>query len=155
MDRFVDPELTRLPLSGHDYIDIQKRLNHGDREDMFARMAPYITAGEKTRYDSREVRTAKVLAYLMGWSFTRKGEPVPFSVSLPEQARLDTIRALDPDTFDEIHHAIEAHEDAMVKARAAEKNGQGGENAASAISPSPDITIGASSGSVNSMMTIT
>jgi hypothetical protein len=33
MGDFVKPEPIRLPLSGNEYIDIKKRLNHGERED--------------------------------------------------------------------------------------------------------------------------
>ena len=71
--------------------------------------------------DRREMRTAKLLAYLLGWSLTRDGVPVPMALALPEQARVDTIRSLDPDRAVEIHAVIEAHEDATEIARAAQK----------------------------------
>src|SRR3954464_12266481 len=110
MGDFVRPEPIRLSLSGGHYIDIKKRLNHGEREDMYARIAPYVVPGEPAHMNRREVRTAKVLTYLVGWSLTDEGMPVPMSAVLSEADRLDTIRSLDPDRFDEIHGAIEAHE---------------------------------------------
>lgn len=148
MDDFVIPEPWRLTLSDGKFIDIKKRLNHGETEDMYARMSPHGGL-----IDRREVRTAKVLAYLIGWSLTKTKDgtpaPVPMSPELPEQARLDTIRALDPDRFEEMHKAIEAHEDAMATERAAQKKILAGTPAADAISPSPSAVTGASAGSVS------
>jgi hypothetical protein len=145
MGDFVKPEPHRLSLSDNEYVDIKKRLNHGEREDMFARMAPYVVPGELAHMDRREVRTAKVLMYLLGWSLTDDGTPVPMSPVLSEAERLDTIRSLDPDRFDEIHAAIEAHEEAYAK----KKKAQATESVSPATSPSPVAVAGATSGSVN------
>lgn len=134
MSRFVKPQIDRLPLSHGDYIDVRHRLNTGEQQDMFAVMAPHMTAGEKVQLQSREVQTAKVLAYLLGWSLTDDGKPVPMSPEMPEAARLSTLRALDPDTFREIREAIEAHEDAIDKEVAEAKKIQGSERASSAPS---------------------
>jgi len=133
-----------LPLSEGDHIDVKQRLNHGEREDMFARMAPHAI-----QLDRREVRTAKVVAYLLGWSLTDgdapgQGHPVPMSPDLPEPVRIDTIRSLDPDTFVEIHDAIEAHEAAVTAARADAKKKTAGTPASDPISPSPSAAAGPS-----------
>jgi hypothetical protein len=146
---FVKPEPQRLSISGNHFIDIKKRLNHGEREDMFARITPYVVAGEQIQMDRREVRTAKVLMYLVGWSLTDEGVPVPMSPVLSEADRLDTIRSLDPDRFDEIHKAIEAHEEAYAKEQDAKKKTLATEPALPATSPSPAAVTGAMSGSVN------
>lgn len=144
MDDFVTPEPCRLTLSDGQFIDIKKRLNHGETEDMYARMSP-----DGERLDRRAVRTAKVFAYLMGWSLTKGGTPVSMALELPEQTRLDTIRALDPDRFSEIHAAIETHVQAMAEERAAQKKILSGSPAAAAISPSPSAVVGASAGSAS------
>jgi hypothetical protein len=68
MGDFVRPEPIRLSLSGGHYIDIKKRLNHGETEDMYARWAPFVVPGQPANLNRREVRTAKVLTYLLGWS---------------------------------------------------------------------------------------
>jgi hypothetical protein len=143
MDDFVAPIPERLPLSGGQYVDIKRRLNHGETEDMFARMAPHA-GGPVNR---REVRTAKILAYLIGWSLMRDGVPVPMSPELPESSRLDTIRSLDPDRAMEIHQAIEAHEQQMDAAREEQKKILSGPPAAAATSPSPSAPDGPLSGS--------
>jgi hypothetical protein len=64
MGDFVKPEPIRLPLSGNEYIDIKKRLNHGEREDLYARMAPYVVPGELRTSESAR-------------SANRKGAGVP------------------------------------------------------------------------------
>ena len=84
---FVTPAVQRLTLSTGDTIDIIKRLNHGETEDMYARFL------EKRG----SVRTVLILTYLVGWSLTRDGQPVPYGPQLSEQERTDTIRNLDPD----------------------------------------------------------
>lgn len=149
MSDFVKPEVTRLPLNGGQFVDVKKRLNHGESEDMYARMSPFVTSEGHVQVARGEVRTTKVLAYLIGWSLTSDGAPVPMSPALPEAERLATIRALDPDRFREIHKAIERHEDAMSTAREAEKKSEDGAQPSKVILPSPVSVIGATSGSVS------
>lgn len=150
MGNFVNPEPIRLTISGGDYIDIKKRLNHGETEDMYARWAPFIVPGQPTNLDRREFRTAMVLTYLLGWSLTYDdGTPVPFSPVLPETERLDTLRSLDPDRFTDIYAAIQKHEQAYDAEQAKKKNGQVTAPPAPATSPSPVAVTGAMSGSVN------
>jgi hypothetical protein len=146
MGNFVNPEPIRLPLGDGNYIDIKKRLNHGEREDMYARMAPYIVPGEPIQMHRAEVRTAKVLTYLLGWSLADdEGTPVAFAPVLPEAERLDAIRSLDPDRFDDIHAAIEKHEEAYAK----KKKLQATASASPATSPSPVAVAGPITTSVN------
>lgn len=144
MSDFVRPEPHRLTLSGGAYVDITKRLTHGETEDMFARISP-----DGAVLNRREVRTAKILAYLIGWSLTNDGTPVPYSLELPEQTRLDTIRNLDPDRAIEIYTAIEAHEAQMTQERAAKKKIRDGAPASAPTSPSPSGAAGLSPPSVN------
>jgi hypothetical protein len=54
MGNFVRPEPSRLTISGGDYIDIKKRLNHGETEDMYARWAPFVVPGEAAQLNRRE-----------------------------------------------------------------------------------------------------
>lgn len=143
MGDVVKPEPFRLTLSGHGrFIIIKKRLNQGETEDMYERMSPMVTPGSPSQLKRREVRQAKVLAYLIGWSLTDgdqpgEGLPLPMSPDMPDQERADRLRALDPDTFSEIFSAITAHEEAMEEARAAQKKILRGELASSETSPLP------------------
>jgi hypothetical protein len=115
-DRFTKPETVRLALTDGDYIDVKKRLTHGEREDMWASMAPLVEFGRPMQIQRKELRTTRVLAYLVGWSLTNNGAVVPMSPDLPESARVATLRSLAPEAFDEIHAAIVAHEDGVGEA---------------------------------------
>jgi hypothetical protein len=132
-----------LPISQGDFIDVKERLNTGEYHELMARMSPVMTPGERSQLDTRAVMTSKVLEYLIGWSFVDDGTPVPYSPEMREVDRLAIINSLDDESFNEIRDAIEAHEEAQDKARAAAKNGQGGESESSAISSSPNILAGA------------
>lgn len=134
--RFVKNESAKLPISEGDFVIVKKRLSHGEREDMFAVMAPLATPGEGFKLQRREVRTAKVLTYLIGWSLTDEDQPVPMSELMTEDERTSTIRSLDPDTFDEIYEAIEQHEESMTKKADVQKKVSTGESESSATSTS-------------------
>lgn len=130
MDRFVTPLTTRLEISDGDWIDIKRRLNTGEQQDLFAQMMPSITPGQPYALQSRHVLTAKVLAYLVDWSLTRYSKPVPVSV--------DAINNLDPDTFREIREAIDAHETVVEAELDAAKKNRSGDNASKLASISAD-----------------
>jgi len=152
MSDFVTPEPERLTLHDGKFIDIKKRLNHGETEDMYAKWAPFVEAGsgKAPLLQRREVRTSKVEAYLLGWSLTNdQGKPVAMTSEMSEADRVATIRGLSPERFDEIHAAIEAHETKMNAERAAQKKIPDGPPVDAATSSSPSPVTGPLSGSVN------
>jgi hypothetical protein len=123
--RFVTPNVARLPLSGGDYIDINRELNAGQEQRVFARMVKEMKAGERATLDPERVGRTKLAEYIVGWSFVDDaGQPVPFSE--------DALTNLTRDTYNELAAAIETHEAAMEK----EKNAPAGENKSAATSPS-------------------
>jgi len=101
-DAFVQPKKVRLSLSHDSFIDIRDRLNAGELEDLHAIWQPLITPGQGVKMQTRQVRFAKVQAYLLGWSYTDHGQPVEVSEG--------AINSLAPEVFSEIHRAIERHE---------------------------------------------
>ena len=147
--RFVKPEAIRLPLSNGDWIDVKKRLNTGETRRLFARMARDIRPGEKYSFNPEQIGLAKVLEYLLAWSFTDDARPVPYSLEMSVEQREGLIGNLDPDDFVEIREAIEAHEERISEAREKEKKERDGEHASKATSPSPDSVIGATTGSLS------
>ena len=130
MDRFVTPHTVRLDISLGDWIEVKRRLNTGEQQDLFAQMMPSITPGQPYALQSRHVLTAKVLAYLVDWSLTQYGKPVPVTV--------DAINNLDPDTFKEIREMIDAHEEAIQGEIDAAKKNPTGESALKLASTSAD-----------------
>jgi hypothetical protein len=133
MSDFVTPDVVRLTLADGAWIDIKRRLSHGEREDMYARMMPYHVPGHPPRFATVEMRTARVAAYLVNWSLAHNGTPEPIGPELPEAVRIATLRNLEADRFDEIFAALEAHEDAEAAAREAKKKRPAGESKSPAI----------------------
>lgn len=139
--RFVSPDVVRLPLTDGDWIDVKKRLNTGEQRRVFAKMARDMVPGEKVKLDPEQVGLAKVIEYLIAWSFTDNGKPVALSP--------DALGNLDVDTFNEIREAIEAHEEIQDAEREKEKNERAGGPASKPTSPSPVDAVGATSGSAS------
>lgn len=134
--QFVKPETVRLPLNGgEDYIVIRRRLTHGEQDAMYSAMRPPVFP-DGSKGTAPNIRTGKVLAYLIGWSSS-----VPMSPELAESERNDTIKGLDPDSFDEIYNAINSHVEAMDQ-----KKVPTGANESLQTSTSPVAVVGATNG---------
>jgi len=102
--RVAQPEMVRLPLSGGDFVDVQKELNAGDYFDLLVAMA-----------DRKPF--AKIIAYLVGWSLVGlNDQPLPYSLDLPENVRRDTIRSLTKATYSELSAVINRHEQSEDRA---------------------------------------
>jgi hypothetical protein len=135
--RVVQPGITRLSLSGGDYIDVQQELNAGDYYDLLIAMT-----------DRKPF--AKILAYLLGWSLVGlDGQPLPYSLALPEQERRDTIRNLNKSTLRELVAVIDRHEEAEEAALVAKKKTPGDVPVSTATPTSPPSSAGATSGLIN------
>ncbi len=119
--RFVDPEEVRLPLSDGDYLDVKKTLNAGEyRQLLYAQFKD--TDGDTIRLDHAKVGIAKLLAYILGWSFSGKdGRPEAYNLEQPEEIRRALIDNLDQDTYRELLAAVNAHEAAQEQALEAKK----------------------------------
>jgi hypothetical protein len=140
--RFVQPSVVRLPLSDGEYVDVKQELTAGEQRRIFSQLVKEMHAGEKTVLDPEQVGKTKLLEYIVGWSFLGlDGQPAPVCES--------TIDCLDTDTYRELVDAVDAHELRSEQARAARKNGQGGEKVSPAISPLPSEPAGPSITSVN------
>jgi hypothetical protein len=114
---FVADAVDRLtfdtPADGPQWMDVRHRLNAGDYEELFESYHD-----DKNRLRVARVRRLKALAYLVAWSLTRDGEPVPISS--------DALRALEAPVFKQIAELIEAHEEKTEAEATARKNDQDG-----------------------------
>lgn len=107
--RVVKPESDRLPLSDGDYVDVKRELNAGEYYDLIAAMA------ERKPF-------SKIVQYVIGWSFTGlDGKPLPYAPDMDEQARRDTVSALDKPTLRELIAVIDRHEAEEERAHAEKK----------------------------------
>jgi len=146
--RVVEPLTTTLAISDGDTLVVKRQLNAGETRAAFARMAVAGIDGAR-RVDSMEVGRSLMVAYLVDWSMVDpRGHVIPIRDQPPE-AISAALESFDSDTFAEIREAIEAHDAAVRAARDQEKNGRGGENGSSAISPSPVSVTGDTSGSAS------
>ena len=103
--RFVDPQISRLALSDGDWIEVKRDLTYGEQSAMFTAMLK----GDTATLDPTKVTPARVLAYVVAWSF-RDREDRPVAVAA------GALDSLFPDTITELRDAIDAHE--AVRARA-------------------------------------
>lgn len=120
--RFVDPEIVRLPLSEGDWIDVKKILNAGEYRKLLYEQFKDVD-GEKVVIDHAKVGIAKLLAYLIGWSFVgRNQQPEPYSLEQPEEVRRSLLDNLDQASYRELLNAVTAHEERQELELAAKKN---------------------------------
>jgi hypothetical protein len=106
-NRFVTPEIVRIPLSDGDWIEVKKRLSVGEsRQATTSFIGRFHGDGSRTP-NPEMLGMGWILAYLVRWSF-RDGNDLPVGVSL------DALKALDLDTYAEIEKAIEAHEERVA-----------------------------------------
>jgi hypothetical protein len=119
--RVVAPEEVRLTLSEGDYVDVKKVLNAGEyRKLIYDQFKD--SDGYTVTIDHAKVGIAKLLAYILGWSFVGlNNQPVPYAPDQPEEIRRATLDALDQDSYLELIAAINAHEEAQDAALAAKK----------------------------------
>lgn len=132
--RMRRPETAKIDLSLGDWLLVKKHLTAGEKRQLFSLMLKQGANGDQL--DSAKVGLAKILVYLLDWSITDADDKPVVIRDQPVSAMESALDALDPESFTEILRAIEQHDDAMEKARAAEKNGQGTEIGSPAISPS-------------------
>lgn len=127
--RFVEAATDRIPLSDGDWIEVKRDLNTGDQKKLEAAgLKPPTRVGGVggvggeiiTPIDWEIYEIHRAAVFLTDWSF-RGLDDKPFPLNNRDgQVSIDALKALDPETFDEINKAIFAH---VIK-RAAEKNGQ-------------------------------
>lgn len=126
-NRFVKPEVVKLDLSEGDWIEIKARLNVEELKRVEYAPLSHITADGLTRPGAASVEEAKAEAhvdlgegtlvametYLVDWSF-RDGDDKPVKLSRA------AIRALDPESADEIMAAIQKYLEARDARKAAD-----------------------------------
>lgn len=126
-NRFVVPNVVRLPLSDGDWIEVKEHLSVGESRRAMQSFVGSIN-GDGSRTPNQELLgLGQVLAYLVDWSF-RDANDKPVAVSL------DALKALDVETFREIDDAIDAHMARVQKADEEKKMTMSGAAASSATS---------------------
>ena len=128
------PESVRIDISGGDWILVKKHLTAGEQRLIYSRMMRADPAAIGV-IDPLKVGIAKLLGYLLDWSFVdADGKPMVIR-DQPEPMVTAQLDALDAETFSELVAVVDAHADAMRLEREREKNGQDGAIVSSPISP--------------------
>lgn len=130
-----------LMLASGEMLTVRKRLTAGERRAAMARMSTPSADG-RAHVNPLWIGLGTVHAFLVDWTVTDdEGAIVPYQgLSADDQASV--LDELDPDTFDEIRAAIDAHENAMLIERREEKKRWAGGNGSSAMPPSLNTTDG-------------
>jgi hypothetical protein len=120
--RVVAPDVVRLPLSDGDSVEVKKTLNAGEYRQLIYSQFKETPDGERVTLDHSKVGMAKLLAYIVGWTFVGfDGQPLPYRPDEPEDIRRATIDGLDQDTYRELIAAVTAHEEREEVALEAQK----------------------------------
>jgi len=120
--RVVAPDIVRIPLSDGDILEVKKILNAGEYRKLIYDQFKDTPDGEKITIDHAKVGMAKLLAYIVGWTFVGiNGQPLPYRPDEPEDIRAATIDGLDQDTYRELIAAVTAHEEREAAALEAQK----------------------------------
>lgn len=121
-NRVVAPEVVRLPLSDGDILEVKRTLNAGEYRALIYSQFKESADGEKVVLDHSKVGMAKLLAYIVGWTFVGfNGQPLPYRPDEPEDIRRATIDGLDQETYRELIAAVTAHEEREEAALEAQK----------------------------------
>jgi hypothetical protein len=120
--RVVAPDVVRLPLSDGDSVEVKKILNAGEYRKLIYDPYKETPDGDKVVLDHSKLGMAKLLAYIVGWTFVGfDGAPLPYRPDEPEEIRRATIDGLDQDTYRELIAAVNAHEEREEAALEAQK----------------------------------
>lgn len=113
----------------NDFIDVKRELNTAETRETGRNTKP----GEgHTIEEMANFQRARLLAYLLGWSFVDyEGKPLDVSPG--------ALDALEVETFGELVKAIDFHEQRIAKERDDRKKIQGGET--SSVQTSPSVAI--------------
>lgn len=125
--RIRRPETVKVDISDGDWLLLKKHLTAGEQRSMFNHMAQVVNGEEHFR--KLEYVPALIATYLLDWSIQDPdGKPVVVA-DQPYEVIVSALDSLDPESFREIHAAVEKHQAATEKALAAEKNVLTGANA--------------------------
>ena len=147
------PETVKVDLPSGGWILLKKYLTAGEARKVFRGMMRRGDTGDEI--DPLNVGRSKCVVYLVDWSVTDvDGNPVSIR-GQSEEFIGHCLDNMDAPAFSEILHAVEGHEDAIERERAALKKTLTGEPKLDPILPSPAPSDGDTNGSQNLIGTYT
>lgn len=123
-NRFVLPEVVRIPLSEGDWIEVKKDLNTGDQKLLESVGMMYVKLPDGTvtgQVDWEVYELRRAMIFLKDWSF-RDEQDKPVALKTKEGLiSIDALRALDVPSFAEVNAAILKHVVERTKEKKAER----------------------------------
>jgi hypothetical protein len=127
--RVVAPLTTRIDISDGDWLEVKKRLPHGDVRDRIIALTGADRGDGTSSINLEMVGLADILAWVVDWSLVdAQGAKLPIEIS--------AIRQLDEDSYDEIVDAVGVHAALMKAEQDAEKKSRGGVRTSNSTSTS-------------------
>lgn len=119
-NRFITTERIRINLSDEEWIEIKKELNAGEeRKQASLALVPIVVEGKIVdRIDWSQYELLRTSLWLVDWHIHDADGKVPV-------LSLDSIRALDVETFEEINGAIFKHLMELAVSKKVAKNPSG------------------------------
>lgn len=128
--RVVVPDVVRVEISEGDWLDLKRRLSHGERQKMFSLLLKNLTPDGQASLDREMVGTAQLMAYLADWSLV---DPNGKQIRIDTDARkLAAINSLDDATVTEMLQAVDQHIEAMEVEITTSKKTSAGDSESSA-----------------------
>jgi hypothetical protein len=126
MSRFVRPKTRTLTLENGDQLIVREQLTAGEQRAHFARV--YTTAPDgRLSVNPLRIGIGVIVAYLLDWNLRDDHDQLVSIRDLSPDELERVIDSLDTESFAEIRAAIEAHDAAMLAARAEKKRTRVGE----------------------------
>lgn len=121
--RYRKQEEVRLELTGGDWLLVRKHLTAGEERDAHAKVikAGTMRSGEKPELDLKHLGIAQAVSYLLDWSITDENDKPIRIRDASYEFVFGALSNQTPESLREILEAIQAHDAAMVEARAEEK----------------------------------
>jgi hypothetical protein len=98
---FVEPAVVRVALAEGEWLDLKRELTVGESMAVQQRLIKTVRTDGRVEPDLKEVWKANICAYIVGWSLTRNGSPVPFS--------FDAVDNLSKSAWERISQVVTAH----------------------------------------------
>lgn len=117
-NRFVVPNVVRLPLSEGDWIEVKQELSEGERRRVAVSYLGRQHADGSRTPNMESLGMVGVLEYLVDWSLKDANDK-------PVKISLDALKSLRSEDWAEIDAAINAHIEATEEAAEARKKARG------------------------------
>ena len=122
----------RLPLWDDDWVEVKAQLTVGEITDIDAMAIRGVTADGRIDFDFSKRRYLGVAVAVVAWSFVHvDGYAIPWMPNASLDKRVDVLRTLDTQTFNDLAAVVEAYYEGLKTDPNASGGGSDGEKPSS------------------------